>query len=411
MLSEIIHIMEYTLYIYLSVSVGYIVLFSAASHFFKQKKYPATTVRQRFIILVPAYKEDAVIHACVTSVLRQTYPAELYDLIVISDHMRPETNASLRKERIGLIELHEKESSKAKALRIAAETITDQPYDYVLILDADNLISPCYLQELNKAVSQGIKAIQTHRKAKNMNTDIALLDAAIEEMNNSIFRKGHIRLGFSSALTGSGMAFDFRWFVRNIIHTHSTGEDKELWVWMMFRTNHRNIIHTHSTGEDKELEELLLRQGIHIEYIDTLETLDEKVRQPDALRNQRRRWIATQLFLALKMGRNLPTALLNGNGDYLLKTLQAFIAPRSILLALIGFFSCVLCIFSPASSIKWWILLILLNGALYLAIPSNMRYKYMSRILRQTPYFVIIMLLNLFHLKGMAQKFNHTQHG
>ena len=93
MLSEIIHIMEYTLYIYLSVSVGYIVLFSAASHFFKQKKYPATTVRQRFIILVPAYKEDAVIHACVTSVLRQTYPAELYDLIVISDHMRPETNA------------------------------------------------------------------------------------------------------------------------------------------------------------------------------------------------------------------------------------------------------------------------------------------------------------------------------
>ena len=158
MLSEIIHIMEYTLYIYLSVSVGYIVLFSAASHFFKQKKYPATTVRQRFIILVPAYKEDAVIHACVTSVLRQTYPAELYDLIVISDHMRPETNASLRKERIGLIELHEKESSKAKALRIAAETITDQPYDYVLILDADNLISPCYLQELNKAVSQGIKS-------------------------------------------------------------------------------------------------------------------------------------------------------------------------------------------------------------------------------------------------------------
>ena len=163
--------------------------------------------------------------------------------------------------------------------------------------------------------------------------------------------------------------------------------------------------------QKKELEELLLRQGIHIEYIDTLETLDEKVRQPDALRNQRRRWIATQLFLALKMGRNLPTALLNGNGDYLLKTLQAFIAPRSILLALIGFFSCVLCIFSPTSSIKWWILLILLNGALYLAIPSNMRYKYMSRILRQTPYFVIIMLLNLFHLKGMAQKFNHTQHG
>ena len=53
MLSEIIHIMEYTLYIYLSVSVGYIVLFSAASHFFKQEKYPAPTVRQYPTTCVP----------------------------------------------------------------------------------------------------------------------------------------------------------------------------------------------------------------------------------------------------------------------------------------------------------------------------------------------------------------------
>lgn len=386
MLSALIHIVEYALYIYLSVSVGYIVLFSAASHFFKQRKYPETTARQRFAILIPAYKEDAVIHACVTSALCQTYPAELYDLIVISDHMRPETNASLRKERLTLIELQEKESSKAKALRIAAETIADQPYDYVLILDADNLIPPYYLQELNKAASQGIKAIQTHRTAKNMNTDTAILDAAIEEMNNSIFRKGHIRLGFSSALIGSGMAFEFRWFARNIIHTHST-------------------------GEDKELEEFLLRQGIHIEYIDTLDTLDEKVQQPAALRNQRRRWIATQLFLAVKMGRNLPTALLSGNGDYLLKTLQTFIPPRSILLGLIGLFSFAACIFSPGSSIKWWFLLILLNGSLYLAIPRSMRYQYVGKIIRQVPHFVIIMIHNLFHLKGMAQKFNHTQHG
>ena len=211
MLSEIIHIMEYTLYIYLSVSVGYIVLFSAASHFFKQKKYPATTVRQRFIILVPAYKEDAVIHACVTSVLRQTYPAELYDLIVISDHMRPETNALLRKERISLIELHEKESSKAKALRIAAETITDQPYDYVLILDADNLISPCYLQELNKAASQSNKRhtdTPQSQKHEYRHSPIGCRHRRDEQFH---LPQGTHPAGIFICLTGSGMAFDFRW--------------------------------------------------------------------------------------------------------------------------------------------------------------------------------------------------------
>lgn len=57
MLSEIIHIMEYTLYIYLSVSVGYIVLFSAASHFFKQKKYPATTIGNVLSSLFPPIKK------------------------------------------------------------------------------------------------------------------------------------------------------------------------------------------------------------------------------------------------------------------------------------------------------------------------------------------------------------------
>jgi hypothetical protein len=33
-----------------------------------------------------------------------------------------------------------------------------------------------------------------------MNTDVAVLDAASEEINNSIFRSGHIALGFSSPL-------------------------------------------------------------------------------------------------------------------------------------------------------------------------------------------------------------------
>ena len=143
-------------------------------------------------------------------------------------------------------------------------------------MDADNLIPTDYLYELNKAVSQGAKAIQTHRKAKNLNSDTAILDAVIEEMNNTIFRKGHIQLGFSSALIGSGMVFDFQWFKQNIIHTHSA-------------------------GEDKELEELLLSQGIHKEYADSIETLDEKVQKADSMRHQRRRWMATQLFLALKM--------------------------------------------------------------------------------------------------------------
>ena len=197
--------------------------------------------------------------------------------------MRPETNASLRKERISLIELHEKESSKAKALRIAAETITDQPYDYVLILDADNLISPCYLQELNKAVSQGIKAIQTHRKAKKYeyrHSPIGCRHRRDEQF--------HLPQG-----THTGLG-DF--------HLPLPAPE---WLSIsdgLSGTSSIPIVR----AKTKNWKNSCSVKAFTIEYIDTLETLDEKVRQPDALRNQRRRWIATQLFLALKMGRNLP---------------------------------------------------------------------------------------------------------
>lgn len=276
MLSGAIHIIEFVLYIYFAVCVGYIVIFSVASCFFKSQQYPQSHDFKRFAILIPAYKEDNVILDCIHSVLQQTYPEQLYDVIVVSDGMDDATNHLLYLEsRITLLKIQEQESSKAKALRLATEHISYLRYDYVIILDADNLIPTDYLYELNKAVSQGAKAIQTHRKAKNLNSDTAILDAVIEEMNNTIFRKGHIQLGFSSALIGSGMVFDFQWFKQNIIHTHSA-------------------------GEDKELEELLLSQGIHIEYADSIETLDEKVQKADSMRHQRRRWMATQLFLALK---------------------------------------------------------------------------------------------------------------
>lgn len=387
MLSGTIHIIEFVLYIYFAVCVGYIVIFAVASCFFKPQQYPESHEFKRFAILIPAYKEDNVILDCIHSVLQQTYPEQHYDVIVISDRMSDTTNRLLSDEpRITLLKIQEPESSKAKALRLATAHISRLQYDYVTILDADNLISTGYLYELNKAVSQGAKAIQTHRKAKNRNSDTAILDAVIEEMNNAIFRKGHIRLGFSSALIGSGMAFDFQWFKQNIIHTHTA-------------------------GEDKELEELLLGQGIHIAYADAIETLDEKVQKADTMRHQRRRWIATQLFLALKMGSNLPSALLHGNRDYLLKTIQTFILPRSILMAVLGVISLIYCTVSPLSSVKWWILFILLTLSLYIAIPPDMRHKYASKIIRQVPYFAIIMTLNLFHLKGMANKFTHTQHG
>ena len=65
MLSGAIHIIEFVLYIYFAVCVGYIVIFSVASCFFKSQQYPQSHDFKRFAILIPAYKEDNVILDCI----------------------------------------------------------------------------------------------------------------------------------------------------------------------------------------------------------------------------------------------------------------------------------------------------------------------------------------------------------
>lgn len=384
----IIQLIETLLYVYLFFSVGYLVLFAVASLFAVKKDLLATDRRHRFLVLIPSYKEDKVIGDIVQAALSQQYPQEYFRVMVISDQMSESTNEHLRSMGAEVLEIHYEESSKALALQSAIRSCqSDAPSDYVVILDADNIIASDYLEQVNRYTQQSqCKVLQTHRTAKNLNTSTAILDAAIEEMNNSIFRLGHIQLGFSSALIGSGMVMDYTWFAENIFHTHSA-------------------------GEDKELEELLLRQHIHIHYADSIRVLDEKVQQKEAMDKQRKRWIATQFFLAGLMWKRVPQAILKGNGDYLLKAFQSIIPPRSILMALLFMLAILTTLIPFLSCEKWWVLLIALLAGMYIAIPTSMRNKQLYQALKEVPYFVCSMVVNLFRSKGASKKFIHTSHG
>lgn len=68
-----------------------------------------------------------------------------------------------------------------------------------------------------------MQVVQTHRVAKNLNTNMAYLDAISEEINNSIFRLGHVNLGMSAALIGSGMAFEYSLFYKAMMSNTSVG--------------------------------------------------------------------------------------------------------------------------------------------------------------------------------------------
>ena len=388
-------IIDFLLWLIIAANVMYVLFFALTSHLPKKKHLPSSTIHHpSFLVLIPAYHEDAVIVNTVESFLQQDYPKDLYQLCIISDHMEATTNEQLAALPITLLQPTFEKSSKAKALQYAISAISHQPsviYDFIIILDADNIADSDFLSCLSKIAHPGI-AIQCHRTAKNENNDIAALDGLSEEINNSIFRRGHNRIGMSSALIGSGMCFDYNWFKANVTKLNTA-------------------------VEDRELEALLMKQKIYIHYAKDILVKDEKVSNSDNFQRQRLRWMTGQVQALFQMLPDVPKAIITGNINYIDKTIQQALIPRSILLVLIP----ILCIVATLSSsfihlpssifhLKWWLLLLLLFVALFIAIPSKMRSQALLSKITILLQLVYKMIKNILHIRRNKNIFIHTSH-
>ena len=383
-IQEALYIFEYICWILASVAVAYPLIYSLASLGTRKSYYPTANKQHKFAILFPAYKEGRVILPVVESFLQQHYPQELYKVIVISDHMQETTNERLAQLPITLLKANYENSSKAKALNFAMDHFERDEFDAVVILDADNIVDTNFLLEINKVFDAGVQAIQAHRTAKNRNTDIAVLDGLSEEVNNSIFRRGHVRLGISSALIGSGMIFNYQWF-------------------------HDNVKHLVTTGEDKELEVLLLKQRIFIEFLDEVYVYDEKTQGEKGFYNQRRRWLATQFAQWGRVFKDLPQAILSGNIDYSDKLIQWVLPPRLILFGGIIVMGSIMQIIDWPLALKWWALFLIMGVTLCLAIPDKLVDDRFKKSINKLPLLFIMMVVNLFRMKGMNKKFVNTE--
>jgi cellulose synthase/poly-beta-1,6-N-acetylglucosamine synthase-like glycosyltransferase len=381
---NIIAIIDWVVFVILALCAGYLLFYAIASLFYCDETYATTESRQRFLVLFPAYAEDGVIVHAVETFLQQDYPQEFYHVVVISDHQQETTNAALRMLPVTTLIATYDNSSKAKALTFAIDSV-EGDFDTVVVLDADNLAPSNFLSELNKIRHSGAQAIQVHRKGLIGQTGVSLLDALSEEVNNAFFRKGHQAVHLSSALTGSGMAFDYHWFAANI----------------------RRAV---TAGEDKELEAMLLKQRIKVTYVDELYVWDKKTDRSEAMGNQRKRWIAAQFHTMTASLPDFFSALFTGNMSYADKILQWMLPPRLIQLALIFGLTLIILIIYPSAAVKWVILSLAQIAAMILPLPKEYRTKGVLKAFALLPAITWRMFVNLFHLRGASSKFIHTKH-
>lgn len=388
MIWTIIHFVDIVLWFIAACSVAYVVFFAFISLFYNKEDQIAihaaalSNRKTKFLILFPAYNEDRVIINAVKQFLLQDYPKTHYTVAVISDHMQPSTNEQLGEMPIKLLTPTFEKSSKAKAMQYAINHIEGE-FDNVVILDADNVVRPDFLSRLNILCTL-YDAIQCHRCAKNANNNVAVLDGASEEINNTIFRKAHNRLGLSSALIGSGMCFNYNLFKQNVFQLKTA-------------------------GEDREMEALLLQQGIFIKYAPDIHVFDEKVSSQDNFQRQRMRWMTAQIQSLFNQLPQIPQAIINGNINFIDKTIQQALIPRSILIVLLAGISILMAIIVPEWCGKWWILFALLAIALLIALPHQLRFRSFVKIFT-IPGLVLKMLKNVLHIDRNNTDFIHTEH-
>ena len=165
-----VHVIDIVFWCITALSVGYIFFYAityaiGATLHVKGQFNKNTTEKKRFLVVFPAYGEDKVIFHTVSSFLTQHYPQEKYSIVVVSDHMSEETNAKLAGLPISLLQPKFDKSSKATALQFAFDNTKDI-FDNIVILDADNIVNPDFLERLNNICNQGYSAIQCHRCAR-----------------------------------------------------------------------------------------------------------------------------------------------------------------------------------------------------------------------------------------------------
>ncbi len=389
---QVIHILSLLGFIYVGLSVTYLFLFALAGRFGKLKTYSAAGEKAMIAVLIPSYKDDSVILDTALQALKQSYPSGKYTVTVIADGLQPETIQELKGLPIKVVEVSFEVSMKAKSLNAAFNQLPSGFYDIAMILDSDNIMDPDCLEKVNDAFQQGWQVIQCHRTAKNKNTAVAILDALSEEVNNTIFRRGHRAAGFSCTLIGSGMAFKYE-LLKNIFALPEI---------------------QNNPGEDREVDIQLVKKSIIVEYIDDAYVFDEKVQRKEVFEKQRTRWLGTQVE---QVGRFFRKDMLSffWTKTYLNKCFQNFLLPR-LLFVLLFFFILLICVVDIITGYgllmplwHWWVVLFVMYlVTMLLAVPASFYNRKTGKAILQVPVLIISMIKALLKIGQNKKGFLHT---
>lgn len=280
---DIIRLINYMIAVIFCVCYSYQLLYLAIPFLLKNKKHK-TIKEHKYAVLISARNEEKVITNLIDTIKKQDYSQELIKIFVVADNCTDNTAKVSRESGAIVFERFDKiKVGKGYALEFLLENIkekySNEKFDGYFVFDADNLLRPDYITEMNKTFSDGYEVITSYRNSKNYGDNWISAGYALWFLRESKFlNQSRMLLGTSCAVSGTGFLFSDR-----VI--------KKYEGWKFFLLT-----------EDIEFSVNNILNDIKIGYCDSAILYDEQPVKFSQSWNQRMRWAKGYLQVIGKYG-------------------------------------------------------------------------------------------------------------
>jgi len=228
---EYLYILQQALIWLITIFWVYNITISVSSLIKLKDKKLLVDKQHKFMAIIPAHNEETVVKNLVESLKNQNYPKELLDIYVIADNCTDGT-AEMAEEAGAIVFRRYDPEHKTKGYALQwflKQKIEDgSDYDAFCIFDADNIVMPDFIKNMNKKLCQGEEVVQGYRDIKNPTDSwIASGYALFYWTMHRFYHLARYNLGLSPLLNGTGFMVKFDIIKPNGWETQTLTEDIE----------------------------------------------------------------------------------------------------------------------------------------------------------------------------------------
>ena len=178
----------------------------------RRKKFTGRNEYHRIAVLIAARNEENVIGQLLDSIRAQSYPMDRVDVFVGADNCTDDTAGVARAHGATVYERFNTEQvGKGYVLNELLKRIKrpgHKHYDAYLVLDADNILDPSFISEIEKVYSSGYEIVTCYRNSKNYGDNWISAGYALWFLREAQYlNNARMRLGSSCAVSGTGFLF------------------------------------------------------------------------------------------------------------------------------------------------------------------------------------------------------------